>query len=78
LLILLVWFLFQYPQTITLKTPKPRKPKVGKNQYTMVDDMSGSTPLSVRGQGWSWAEIALDMGVGLGTVHRAGQMPRGS
>jgi hypothetical protein len=60
------------------QNPKPRKPRVGRNQYTMVDDMSGSTPLSVPGQGWSWAEIALDMGVGLGTVHRAGQMPRGS
>src|SRR5712692_5547079 len=27
----------------------------------------------LRAQGWSWAEIARDMGVGLGTVHRAGQ-----
>ena len=27
----------------------------------------------LRAQGWSWAEIAREMGVGLGTVHRAGQ-----
>ena len=32
----------------------------------------------LRAQGWSWAEIAKEMGAGLGTVHRAGQMPRGS
>src|SRR2546425_1264676 len=32
----------------------------------------------LRAQGWSWAEIAREMGAGLGTVHRAGQMPRGS
>src|SRR2546425_8324452 len=31
----------------------------------------------LRGQGWSWAEIAREMGVGLGTVHRAGQTPKG-
>jgi len=29
----------------------------------------------LRAQGWSWAEIAGEMGVGLGTVHRAGQKP---
>jgi DNA invertase Pin-like site-specific DNA recombinase len=27
----------------------------------------------LRAQGWSWAEVAREMGVGLGTVHRAGQ-----
>ncbi len=27
----------------------------------------------LRAQGWSWAEIAREMGAGLGTVHRAGQ-----
>jgi DNA invertase Pin-like site-specific DNA recombinase len=26
----------------------------------------------LRSQGWSWAEIAQEMGLGLGTVHRAG------
>jgi len=26
----------------------------------------------LRAQGWSWAEIAQELGVGLGTVHRAG------
>ena len=29
----------------------------------------------LRAQGRSWAEIAGEMGVGLGTVHRAGQKP---
>jgi DNA invertase Pin-like site-specific DNA recombinase len=29
--------------------------------------------VELRRQGWSWAEIAREMGVGLGTVHRAGQ-----
>jgi len=33
---------------------------------------------ALRAEGWSWAEIAREMGAGLGTVHRAGQMPRGS
>jgi DNA invertase Pin-like site-specific DNA recombinase len=28
--------------------------------------------VELRAQGWSWAEIAREMGVGLGTVHRAG------
>jgi DNA invertase Pin-like site-specific DNA recombinase len=28
----------------------------------------------LRTQGWSWAEIAREMGLGLGTVHRAGKM----
>ncbi len=31
----------------------------------------------LRAQGWSWAEIAREMGAGLGTVHRAGQMLKG-
>jgi len=32
----------------------------------------------LRAEGRSWAQIAREMGAGLGTVHRAGQMPRGS
>ncbi len=30
----------------------------------------------LRSQGWSWAEIAREIGVGMGTVHRAGQKPK--
>jgi DNA invertase Pin-like site-specific DNA recombinase len=31
--------------------------------------------VELRSQGWSWAEIAQEMGVGLGTVHRVGKKP---
>src|SRR5579872_2676076 len=29
--------------------------------------------VELRAQGWSWAEVAREIGVGLGTAHRAGQ-----
>jgi DNA invertase Pin-like site-specific DNA recombinase len=35
-------------------------------------DVDADKVAELRSQGWSWAEIAREMGLGLGTVHRAG------
>jgi len=37
-------------------------------------DVDAKKVAEMRTQGWSWAEIAREMGLGLGTVHRAGTM----
>jgi DNA invertase Pin-like site-specific DNA recombinase len=41
-------------------------------------DVDTAKVAELRAQGWSWAKIAKEMDAGLGTVHRAGQMPSGS
>jgi len=37
-------------------------------------DVDAERVAELRAQGWSWAEIAREMGAGLGTVHRAGRL----
>jgi len=37
-------------------------------------DVDAAKVAELRSQGWSWAEIASEMGLGLGTVHRAAMM----
>jgi putative DNA-invertase from lambdoid prophage Rac len=37
-------------------------------------DVDAAKIVELRSQGWSWPKIANEMGLGLGTVHRAGTM----
>ncbi len=39
-------------------------------------DVDAGRVADLRAQGWSWAEIAREMRLGLGTVHRAAHQPR--
>jgi len=41
-------------------------------------NVDGERVAKLRAEGWSWSEIARQIGAGLGTVYRAGQKPTGS